>query len=331
MQYPRADHESVYCSCRRVFSIHKNATLRKQKAIETIVRRHSLSVSNISNQKLIQILQYLLKEGIFGSIAKARSTFPRLFLPYITPQAHEVPKPPSRQAFIMEEHIRLITTGIYSDLKLISALRTYAAHRAVVCLQSPVISKSCQYQDANLVRSSDCGTHASINSFNFQDDDPLSVDCVVQYFYQSDYVTTYSAFGLDVGIGAVHEEKEGVPDARPDNGFDMVLHVKVYALAEQYDIPLLKALSLKKFEEAAQDHWRSPYLLDALREAYTSTIEEDRGMRAAGVKILHTRRELMDEGNVRELLKELPQLTFDQLMYFLDMSRPNNFSIAFRG
>lgn len=159
----------------------------------------------------------------------------------------------------------------------------------------------------------------------------MSVDCIVQYFYQSDYVTTYSAFGLNTEIGALHEEEETVPDAPPEDGFDLVLHVKVYALAEQYDIPLLKALSLEKFEEAAREHWRSPYLLDALREAYTSTIDEDRGMRTAGVKVLHMRRELMDEDNVRELLKELPQLTFDQLMYFLDMSKPNNFSIAFRG
>jgi hypothetical protein len=103
MQYPKADHESVYRSCRRVFSTYENATLRKQKAIKSVVQHHGLSVSNISNQKLIEILQYLLKEGVFDSIAKARSTLPRLFLLPVTPQAHEVHKPSSQQASIMED------------------------------------------------------------------------------------------------------------------------------------------------------------------------------------------------------------------------------------
>lgn len=103
MQYPRADHESVYRSCRRVFSTHENATLRKQKAIKSVVQHHGLSVFNISNQKLMEILQYLLKEGVFDSIAKAQSIFPKLFLPSITPPAHKVPKLSSQQAPIMEE------------------------------------------------------------------------------------------------------------------------------------------------------------------------------------------------------------------------------------
>ncbi|KAH7112372.1 hypothetical protein EDB81DRAFT_922966 [Dactylonectria macrodidyma] len=220
---------------------------------------------------------------------------------------------------------RLFTTGIYSDLTLISTKRTYAAHRAVVCFQSPVIPKSCKHQDANRDKSGDYSTHTPTNSFNFLDDDPLSVDCIVQFFYRSDYNNTRSAPGLNAEIGVV--QKDEAPNSPSDNtgpnDSDLVLHVKVYALAEKYDIPLLKALSLRKFEAAALQHWRSPYLLDALREAYVSTIEEDQGMRTAGVKILHTRRELLEEENLRQLLKELPQLTYDQLMYLNEMTKPS--------
>lgn len=194
-----------------------------------------------------------------------------------------------------------------------------------MCFQSPVISKSCKHQDANRDKSGDCSTHTPTNSFNFLDDDPLSVDCIVQFFYRSDYNTTRSAPGLNAETGVI--QKDATPNSPSDNtgpnDSDLVLHVKVYALAEKYDIPLLKALSLRKFEEAALQHWRSPYLLDALREAYTSTIEEDREMRSAGVKILHMRRELLEEENVRQLLKELPQFTYDQLMYLNDMTKPN--------
>ncbi|KAH7110942.1 hypothetical protein EDB81DRAFT_873784 [Dactylonectria macrodidyma] len=242
----------------------------------------------------------------------------------------------------MEEFMALLdelfTTGIYSDLTLISTKRTYAAHRAVVCFRSPVISKSCKHQDANRDKSGDCSTHTHTNSFNFLDDDPLSVDCIVQFFYRSDYSSTRSALGLNAEIGVV--QKDEAPNSPSDNtgpnDSDLVLHVKVYALAEKYDIPPLKALSLEKFEATARQRWRSPYLLGALREAYISTIEEDQGMRTACVKILHTRRELLEEENVRQLLKELPQLTYDQLMYLNAMTKPNQtkpkiHSLAFRG
>lgn len=216
-----------------------------------------------------------------------------------------------------------MTTGIYSDLTLISSGETYAAHRAVVCLQSPVIFKSCEHQDANRVKSSESSTSTPTNylTFNFLDDDPLSVDCIVQYFYKLDYNNTHSA------------PSPNAPDLPSDNptpnGSDLVLHVKVDALAEKYDIPLLKALSLEKFETEAQQHWRSHYLLDALREAYTSTIEADQGMRTAGMKILFTRRELLDEDNIKELLQQLPQLTYDLLIYLNDMSNPNKHLFPF--
>ncbi|KAH6977665.1 hypothetical protein EDB80DRAFT_593534, partial [Ilyonectria destructans] len=296
------------------------------KTVKAVVQHHDLSVLNISNEKLIQILQYLLREGVFSSNNIARTIFPELFQP-ITPPGQEVPKPPSQQTSIMQEFIfdELFTTGIYSDLTLISTERTYAAHRVVVCFQSPVISKSCKHQDANRDKSGDCSTHTPTNSFNFLDDDPLSVDCIVQFFYRSDYNIARSAPGPNAEIGII--QKDEAPNSLSENNgandSDLVLHVKVYALAEKYDIPVLKALSLGKFKAAALQHWRSPYLLDALRKAYTSTIEEDRGMRTAGVKILHTRRELLEEENVRQLLKELPQLAYDQLMYLNDMTKPN--------
>lgn len=105
MQYPRADWKSVYRSpsCKRVFNTPDNTVLRKQKAIGAVVERHGLAVSNFSTQKLVQILQYLLKEGVFGSDIQARSVFPELFPPPATPQEPVVPAPPSPPNSIMGE------------------------------------------------------------------------------------------------------------------------------------------------------------------------------------------------------------------------------------
>jgi hypothetical protein len=57
-------------------------------------------------------------------------------------------------------------------------------HRVIVCLRSSVISKSCDFKDACAIRD-DSGVCRKVEplAFNFLDDNPQSVDCVVQYFY----------------------------------------------------------------------------------------------------------------------------------------------------
>lgn len=163
-----------------------------------------------------------------------------------------------------------------------------------------------------------------MNSFDFLDDDPQSVDCVVQYFYRLDYHDPCLAISQTAKIGDIRGEATNLPtDITGPKSPDLVLHVKVYALAEKYDIPPLKALSLEKFQEAVQQEWNSDHFLDAAREAYTSTIQEDEGMRNAVVKVLHTHREpLLDTDTVQEFLQELPSLAYDLLMYLFQQTKP---------
>jgi len=87
MCYSRADRESVYRSpdCRRLFTLHENAALRKQKPIRALVIRHNLRVSDFSTDKTVRILQHLLKERVFESHIVARAAFPGLFRRPVTP------------------------------------------------------------------------------------------------------------------------------------------------------------------------------------------------------------------------------------------------------
>jgi hypothetical protein len=122
--------------------------------------------------------------------------------------------------------------------------------------------------------------------------------------------------------------KEDADDSAADDATSddshLVTHVKVFTLAERYDIPPLKDLSLKKFEAAARLHWKSNYLVEAAREAYTSTISDVQEMRKAVIKILYMQQELLDEKHIKDLLLEVPQITFDLLMRFHDMAKPNS-------
>ncbi|KAF4443092.1 hypothetical protein FACUT_1646 [Fusarium acutatum] len=96
------------------------------------------------------------------------------------------------------------------------------------------------------------------------------------------------------------------------------LHAKVYAIGEKYGIQSLKTLALRKFESEAQFHLHSDDFLQAMREAYSSTIETDRPLRDAVVAILRSSKHLLQKDSVKEILKDTGLgLGFDLLMEFV--------------
>lgn len=113
MQPTKADQRSVYCSpsYRRVFSKHKNAALRKKRPIEEVIKNNNLSVSGLPRSKLVQILQYLLKRGVFESSIAAQSVFPELFLqPAKQQEPQKMPAPPDQRDSVVEKTTGLLET-----------------------------------------------------------------------------------------------------------------------------------------------------------------------------------------------------------------------------
>lgn len=88
MEPSRADRKRVYCSpCRAIFTQFDNARLRKQKPIRQLVQQNKLAVSTFANERLVQILQSLLRDRIFESTSVARAAFPEIFKPVPTSTA----------------------------------------------------------------------------------------------------------------------------------------------------------------------------------------------------------------------------------------------------
>lgn len=80
MNYPREHREAVYMNdyCRRVFSLPTTSQTTRQKYIRSIVRRYAIVFTNFTEQKLVEILQYLIGQGVFRSPAAAALEFPDL-------------------------------------------------------------------------------------------------------------------------------------------------------------------------------------------------------------------------------------------------------------
>lgn len=147
--------------------------------------------------------------------------------------------------------VRLFNSDLYSDLQLISGDKSYAAYRIVVCFHSSVIRDKII---TTLVESTPgvTGGFTFVNKYRFEDDDSQCVNCIIQYFYRWDYKI------LDQPQDIMNHEPKDVKDAdsSPRNGStvagsELVVHVKVFALAEKYAIGPLKALSVSKFEATA--------------------------------------------------------------------------------
>jgi glycyl-tRNA synthetase beta subunit len=105
-------------------------------------------------------------------------------------------------------------------------------------------------------------------------------------------------------------EQSSIDDSYP------IFHVRVYALAEFYDVPALKELALEKFNRVIQDNSQPDRFLDGVEEAYESTIQEDRRLRDAIVNFFYTHSDMVNGERVQEILQKIHSLTYDLFIYW---------------
>jgi speckle-type POZ protein len=86
----------------------------------------------------------------------------------------------------------------------------------------------------------------------------FAVEAMLQFMYTSDYDASGSA------------ENSASP---------MVLNVKVYSIADKYDVPALKSQAKEKFETTVKTCWNMDDFPYAVAEVYNSTTSIDRGLR----------------------------------------------------
>ncbi|UZP39222.1 hypothetical protein NXS19_007038 [Fusarium pseudograminearum] len=226
---------------------------------------------------------------------------------------------------------KLLTEGIYSDLKITCGTDEYAVHKAIVCSRSPVFARAI----------GGVFTEAKTD-IKLPDDDPVAVKMMINYLYTQSYVppeapaaseseTTSTQklkpepvsakrqCSLGFAIWAAEEPLCPYPccasfrppaPPRPPN---LVLHAKIYQLGEKYGMKDLMALSLYKFRDEAVTHHHSDSFRHAARFVYGSTVTQDRGMRNAVVQAVKTNIDLLDDKAFQVVIKGT-ELGFDLLL-----------------
>jgi len=109
---------------------------------------------------------------------------------------------------------------------------------------------------------------------------------------------------------------EKPPTAQKPNPptLNLALHARVFTLAEMHSVAGLKDLALLKFRHETKTHWEADDFLLAAKIIYVETVEEVRDLREAVIEVFQQHRTLLRTENCRDLLKRLPDLSYDILL-----------------
>ncbi|KAF2732370.1 hypothetical protein EJ04DRAFT_337916 [Polyplosphaeria fusca] len=112
------------------------------------------------------------------------------------------------------------------------------------------------------------------------------------------------------------EEEESFEEVEPEptpneEKAQILIHAKVYAIADKYGIPGLKALARKKFAQQTELHWTSAEFADACQEAYETTVDSDRGLRDVVIQTFRANPSLSLRKDVELAVRETPGLAFE--------------------
>ncbi|PYI33038.1 POZ domain-containing protein [Aspergillus indologenus CBS 114.80] len=136
----------------------------------------------------------------------------------------------------------------FSDLTVHTLDQDFQVHRVVVCGQSEYFSRLFQ------------GTwpEAKENEIHLKEDDPRAIEAMFQFMYGFEYDSS----GSDQGRTS-----------------PMLLNVKVYQVADKYQVPKLKDRAREKFKAIVETCWQMDDFPVAIEEAYKRTTKEDRSLR----------------------------------------------------
>lgn len=100
------------------------------------------------------------------------------------------------------------------------------------------------------------------------------------------------------------EQAAGQPSQRSQNGDCLIIHAKIYAIAEKYFVAGLKELAMEKFKAACTSSWDDAAFPVAVNIVYQTTPESDLGLRGVVLDTITSRLSLIGKPEIQVLLAE---------------------------
>ncbi|KAI3392590.1 hypothetical protein diail_5464 [Diaporthe ilicicola] len=187
---------------------------------------------------------------------------------------------PSGDSRVVNLH-SLLTSGEFSDLKILCESREFAVHKAILCAQSRVIRAECKgdFEESrqNVIK---------IEEFNAD-----TVQRMLEYLYSGDYSVSSQAqsrshspgIEQDTDLQSHEQYSQPLEDDQPSSLVvistkDILRwHLHANAIGDYYDIQPLCRLARAKFENEVEENWSADDFLALLRETCTTRRTGDVG------------------------------------------------------
>ncbi|KAK0117806.1 hypothetical protein ONS95_012131 [Cadophora gregata] len=203
----------------------------------------------------------------------------------------------------------MFSTGKYSDLLIKCQGRAFKVHRTVVCLQSKPLAAAI---DGKFME-------AFSGEIDLDGNEPDIVYCMLKFMYESNHSdgrdsdTTSSTQSPAKKAEATGSSLTFAADTSTTKCL-LLTNTKVYIIGDQLQIPDLKTLAKKKYEEVMLAAWDSVSFAANLKLLYEESMENDRSLKDVAI---HTAgdhaKELCDRGEFATLCRENGEIAFDIL------------------
>ncbi|ERF68880.1 hypothetical protein EPUS_04532 [Endocarpon pusillum Z07020] len=159
---------------------------------------------------------------------------------------------------------------------------------------------------------SDFTIEATENVVKLEEQQPLLIARMIQYLYYGKYDVLNVAAGLTRILDKA-SSKVILDDAIFAQDFDFEVHADMYAMADRFEIPALKALSAKNFVyEVRSKNFSIADLVSAIDFVYNTTPENDFGLRKwVAYRAQQVEHELVRHEDFKTALKDHPDFAWD--------------------
>jgi hypothetical protein len=94
------------------------------------------------------------------------------------------------------------------------------------------------------------------------------------------------------------------PPGSSDSANELLTHAKMYHIGEKYQVVGLKELARRKFKTCCEHYWNSSKFANAAIYAYTSTVDDDTGLRDVIFDTIYKHIALIEKPEDAEFMEE---------------------------
>ncbi|RLL94481.1 hypothetical protein CFD26_103110 [Aspergillus turcosus] len=201
----------------------------------------------------------------------------------------------------------------YSDLSIICGDKVFPAHRIIICPQSKYFEDACKAK-----------FEGEKGEIKINDRDETLVEKMLQFVYTGDYTRDITPETQE-SVTLMHlfhivdaKEKKTAPVIARASHF----HAQMYAQGDYFQIEGLKAKAKERFEKTFLNSSTKDSFAATVTEVYTSTAEDDRGLRDIVVQLTRNNLPQLRSGQnpilSDQLLKLVPQFMLDICVSAMD-------------